>query len=51
MDGTHLFQTELGLERLYRDGKAGWVMAPSNEILRNLVGVAGLSGFSSIDLW
>ncbi|KAK4328149.1 hypothetical protein Pmani_001424 [Petrolisthes manimaculis] len=45
------YKTELGLERLYRDGKAGWVMAPSNEILRNLVGVSALNGFTSIDLW
>ncbi|XP_050717492.1 uncharacterized protein LOC126999207 [Eriocheir sinensis] len=45
------YKTELGLERLYRDGKAGWVMAPSNEVLRNLIGLAALTGFPSIDLW
>ncbi|XP_066966515.1 uncharacterized protein [Macrobrachium rosenbergii] len=45
------YKTELGLERLIRDGKAGWVMAPSNEILRNLVGISVLTGFNSIDLW
>ncbi|XP_042886015.1 probable acyl-CoA dehydrogenase YngJ [Penaeus japonicus] len=45
------YKTDLGLERLIRDGKAGWVMAPSNEILRNLVGMSALKGFNSIDLW
>ncbi|KAG7160971.1 NADH-cytochrome b5 reductase 1-like 2 [Homarus americanus] len=45
------YKTNLGLERLFRDGKAGCIMAPSNEVLRNLVGVAALTGFTSIDLW
>lgn len=45
------YKTDLGLERLYRDGKAGWVMAPSNEVLRNLVGLTALTGFPSVDLW
>ncbi|XP_047469723.1 complex I assembly factor ACAD9, mitochondrial-like [Penaeus chinensis] len=45
------YKTELGLERLIRDGKAGWVMAPSNELLKNLVGMSALKGFNAIDLW
>ncbi|KAK8391994.1 hypothetical protein O3P69_017546 [Scylla paramamosain] len=49
--GGTAYKTELGLERLYRDGKAGWVMAPSNEVLRNLIGLAALTGFPAIDLW
>lgn len=45
------YKTDLGLERLIRDGKAGWVMAPSNELLKNLVGMSALKGFNAIDLW
>nr|XP_027222737.1 plasma membrane-associated coenzyme Q6 reductase PGA3-like [Penaeus vannamei] len=32
------YRTELGLERLLRDGKSGWVMGPTNEVIRQLVG-------------
>ncbi|XP_014680002.1 PREDICTED: uncharacterized protein LOC106819952 [Priapulus caudatus] len=32
------YKLELGLERLLRDGKASWVMAPSNEVLRSWIG-------------
>jgi hypothetical protein len=39
------------LERYLRDGKAGWVMGPSNEILRGFVGKAALLGFESLDYW
>ena len=39
------------VERYLRDGKAGWVMGPSNEILRQFVGKASLLGFPSLDYW
>ena len=41
----------LGIERLLRDGKAGWVMGPTNEVLRQFVGKAALLGFESLDYW
>ena len=34
-----------------RDGKAGWVMGPTNEVLRQFIGKASLLGFSSLDYW
>ncbi len=34
-----------------RDGKAGWVMGPTNEVLRQFVGKAALLGFESLDYW
>ncbi len=48
---TIVLQTELGIERLLRDGKAGWVMGPSNEVLRQFVGKTVLEGFEVLDYW
>ncbi|XP_029188883.2 uncharacterized protein LOC114956047 isoform X2 [Acropora millepora] len=45
------YKKELGLERLLRDGKAGWVMGASNEVLRQLVGKTSLFGLEAIDFW
>jgi alkylation response protein AidB-like acyl-CoA dehydrogenase len=45
------YKTSLGLERLIRDAKAGWVMGPTNEVLRQFVGKAVLLGFESLDYW
>jgi hypothetical protein len=45
------YKPALGIERYLRDGKAGWVMGPTNEILRQFVGKAVLLGFESIDYW
>ena len=39
------------IERLFRDGKAGWVMAPSNEVTRILVGKWALFGADAVDWW
>jgi hypothetical protein len=39
------------LERYLRDAKAGWVMGPTNEVLRQFVGKAVLLGFESLDYW
>jgi hypothetical protein len=41
----------LQIERYLRDGKAGWVMGPTNEVLRQFVGKAALLGFESLDYW
>ena len=41
----------MGFERLLRDAKAGWVMGPSNEVLRQLVGNVSLMGFDVVDYW
>ena len=41
----------LGLERLLRDGKAGWVMGASNEVLRQLIGKTSLFGLEAVDFW
>ncbi|XP_068236172.1 uncharacterized protein [Palaemon carinicauda] len=45
------YKIDLGLERLLRDGRAGWLMAPSNEVVRNMIGKASLLGVDSIDIW
>ena len=45
------YKTEMGLERILRDAKAGWVMCPTNEVLRQFVGKACLLGFESLDYW
>jgi alkylation response protein AidB-like acyl-CoA dehydrogenase len=49
--GGTAYKPQLGIERYLRDGKAGWVMGPSNEILRQFVGKAALLGFPSLDYW
>ena len=40
-----------GIERLLRDGKAAWVMGPSNEVLRQFVGSSILFGLDALDYW
>ncbi len=45
------FKKDLGIERLLRDGKAGWVMGPTNEVLRQFVGKLALLGIESLDYW
>ena len=45
------YKPALGIERYLRDGKAGWVMGPTNEVLRQFVGKASLLGFDSLDYW
>ena len=45
------YKPVLGIERYLRDGKAGWIMGPSNEVLRQFVGKAALFGFDNIDYW
>jgi len=45
------FKKELGIERYLRDGKAGWVMGPTNEVLRQFVGKLALLGIDSLDYW
>lgn len=47
--GGSAYKTELGLERLLRDGKAGWLMAPSNEVIRQLIGKTVLMGMGAVD--
>ncbi len=45
------YKPQLGIERYLRDAKAGWVMGPTNEVLRQFVGKAVLLGFESLDYW
>jgi alkylation response protein AidB-like acyl-CoA dehydrogenase len=46
------FKKDLEIERYLRDGKAGWVMGPTNEVLRQFVGkYALLGGFGALDYW
>ena len=45
------YKPALGIERYLRDGKAGWVMGPTNEVLRQFVGKSVLFGFDSLDYW
>lgn len=49
--GGSAYKRDMELERYLRDGKAGWVMGPSNEILRGFVGKAALLGFDTLDYW
>ena len=45
------YKPALGIERYLRDGKAGWVMGPTNEVLRQFVGKMALLGPESLDYW
>jgi len=45
------YKPGLGIERYLRDAKAGWVMGPTNEVLRQFVGKSALLGFGSLDYW
>src|SRR6266478_5168650 len=45
------YKPGLGIERYLRDGKAGWVMGPTNEVLRQFIGKAALLGFATLDYW
>lgn len=45
------YRRDLELERYLRDGKAGWVMGPSNEVLRQFVGRSVLLGPDAVDYW
>jgi alkylation response protein AidB-like acyl-CoA dehydrogenase len=45
------YKPALGIERYLRDGKAGWVMGPTNEVLRQFVGKAALLGLAALDYW
>ncbi len=45
------YKPGLGIERYLRDGKAGWVMGPTNEVLRQFIGKSCLLGFESLDYW
>jgi hypothetical protein len=45
------YKRDMGLERYLRDGKAGWVMGPTNEVLRQFVGKSALLGFEVLDYW
>ncbi len=49
--GGSAYKAGLGMERLLRDAKAGWVMGPTNEVLRQFVGKHALLGFDSLDYW
>src|SRR6267378_2181752 len=45
------YKRDMELERYLRDAKAGWVMGPTNEVLRQFVGKSVLLGFESLDYW
>lgn len=45
------YKRDMELERYLRDAKAGWVMGPTNEVLRQFVGKAVLLGVDSLDYW
>jgi alkylation response protein AidB-like acyl-CoA dehydrogenase len=49
--GTGYKKNPLDIERYLRDGKAGWVMGPTNEVLRQFVGKTALLGMESLDYW
>src|SRR5207342_1583833 len=45
------YKRDMELERYVRDAKAGWVMGPTNEVLRQFVGKAVLLGCDALDYW
>jgi hypothetical protein len=45
------YKKDMEIERYLRDGKAGWVMGPTNEVLRQFVGKMALLGIGSLDYW
>ena len=45
------FKKDMEIELYLRDGKAGWVMGSTNEVLRQFVGKLALLGFESLDYW
>jgi alkylation response protein AidB-like acyl-CoA dehydrogenase len=45
------YKRDMELERYVRDAKAGWVMGPTNEVLRQFVGKTALLGMESLDYW
>src|SRR4029078_3933997 len=45
------YKRDMELERYVRDAKAGWVMGPTNEVLRQFVGKAVLLGLDPLDYW
>ncbi len=45
------YKKSLVIERVVRDAKAGWIMGPTNEVLRQFVGKWALLGFESLDYW
>jgi len=45
------FKKDMEIERYLRDGKAGWVMGPTNEVLRQFVGKLALLGIDALDYW
>ncbi len=45
------YKRDMELERYLRDAKAGWVMGPTNEVLRQFVGKWVLLGFDALDYW
>ena len=45
------YKRDMELERYLRDGKAGWVMRPTNEVLRHFEGKSALLGFEVLDYW
>jgi alkylation response protein AidB-like acyl-CoA dehydrogenase len=45
------FSRKLEIERVLRDSKAGWVMGPSNEVTRAIVGRWALFGAAAVDWW
>ena len=49
--GGTAYKPAMGMERYLRDAKAGWIMGPSNEVLRQFVGKHALLGFESLDYW
>jgi alkylation response protein AidB-like acyl-CoA dehydrogenase len=49
--GGSAYKRDMEMERYLRDGKAGWVMGPTNEVLRQFVGKASLLGFEVLDYW
>ncbi len=49
--GGAAYSRRLEIERVLRDSKAGWIMGPTNEVTRGIVGRWALHGHEAVDWW
>lgn len=45
------YSRHVEIERILRDSKAGWIMGPSNEVSKQLIGRWALLGAEAVDWW
>ncbi|MBN36115.1 MAG: acyl-CoA dehydrogenase [Rhodospirillaceae bacterium] len=45
------YSRKLEIERILRDSRAGWIMGPTNEVTRGIIGRWALHGYLAVDWW